>query len=133
MIDEGVAQILRGAVVTIVLLGKGEPALRLGLLSFSFYFISTQPQPRAKSVLRDHLPCTSCLFFLNGSPTPTTSPSCQTFHATQRIQPTQACPLFPMSQSDLPIQFPRSQDRECIHPCIREQSKDSLKCLGYDI
>ena len=103
VIDEGVAQILRGAMVTILLLGKREPALRLGLLSFSFYFISTQAQPRAKSVLLDHFPFTSCLFFLNGCPTPTTSPSCQTSHATQRIQPTQACPLFPMSQSDLPI------------------------------
>lgn len=41
VIDEGVAQILRGALVTILLLGKGEPELRLGLLSF-FYSISTR-------------------------------------------------------------------------------------------
>lgn len=44
VIDEGVAQLLRGVVVNMVLLVKGQPSVRIGLLRSSLHFsLNTDP------------------------------------------------------------------------------------------
>ena len=63
VIDEGVAQILRGALVNILLLVKGQTSSRPGLLPFPLYFISTEVQPWAKSVFHGRFPSISCVWF----------------------------------------------------------------------